>query len=126
MLKLNSDAKIESLDKMKENMNADIEEANSIAQELESSLGSHNESSKLIKDDIKRLAKSFTRVREALLKCEDTSGTDEQLYERLKSVREHQESLNKYEADVAAIQQKITTMQEEFGSGDVKSLMKEF
>jgi nesprin-1 len=126
LVKLNSDLSIMSLDKMKVDMNTDIEEANDIAQELESSLGSHNESSKLIKKDIKSMTHSLTKVREELLKCEDTSGTDEQLYTRLKTVRDHQESLAQYEAGISSIEQKIKTMQEEFGSGDVKSLMKEF
>ena len=126
LIKLNSNVSIRSLDTIKENMNRDIEEANAISEELEASLGSHNESSKKIKDDIKVMGKTLTKVREELLKCEDTSGTDDQLFNRLKAVRSHQDSLAQHETGIGAIQQSIKKMQDDFGSGDIKSLMKEF
>ena len=126
LVKLNAEKPIESLEKLKETMKADVEEANIIAQDLESSLGSHSDASKLIKQEVKSMAHSLTKVREELLKCEDTSGTDDELYNRLCAVRSHQENLTQYETEIGGIESKIKKMQEEYGSGDVKSLMKEY
>ena len=74
LLKLNSNVSIKSLDTIKENMNRDIEEANAISEELEASLGSHNESSKKIKDEIKVMGKtllcnalSYAQIRDVIL-----------------------------------------------------------
>ena len=60
------------------------------------------------------------------LKSEDTSGTDEQLFQRLDSVKKLQNDLSQYEEAISSIEEKIKAMQEEYGSGDVKNLMKEF
>ena len=60
------------------------------------------------------------------MKSEDTSGTDEQLFQRLDSVKKLQNDLSQYEEAISSIEEKIKAMQEEYGSGDVKNLMKEF
>merc|ERR1712106_411414 len=48
------------------------------------------------------------------------------LFERLNTVRNLQNDLTQYEECIASIEEKIKVMQEEYGAGDVKNLMKEF
>ena len=60
-------------------------------------------------------------IREGILKCEDTTGTDEQLFERLNVVKLLQVDLSQFEEKISSIEEKIKGLQEEFGSGDVKN-----
>ena len=61
---------------------------------MESALGNLGESSKVIKDEIKKTIDSLNKIREQMLKCEDTSGSDEELYDRLSTVHQLQTNLN--------------------------------
>merc|ERR1712013_975863 len=126
LIKLNSDRNVDALTKLKTSLESEIEETERIANELEGALGNLGESSKLIKEEIKKNIDKLNKVREEFLKSEDTSGSDEQLFERLNTVKSLQSDLNQYEEAISSIEEKIKVIQEEYGSGDVKNLMKEF
>ena len=84
LLKVNSDKKIDALSKIKYALDSKLEETERMCNELEGALGNLGESSKLIKEEIKR---NIDRFGSGLLKSEDTSGTDEQLFQRFSSVK---------------------------------------
>merc|ERR1712062_667378 len=65
-------------------------------------------------------------IREGILRCDDMSGSDEQLFERLNIVKTLQVDLSQFEEKISSIQEKIRELQEEFSSSDVKNLMKEY
>ena len=85
LLKVNSDKKIDTLSKIKSALDLKLEEAERMCNELERALGNLGESSELIKEEIKRNIDRFGSI--FFFKSEDTSGTDEQLFQRFSSVK---------------------------------------
>ena len=79
---------------------------------MESALGNLGESSKIIKDEIKKSIDSLNKIREQMLKCEDTSGSDEELYDQSSTVHQLQTKLNEFEDKMGSLQEKIKVIQE--------------
>ena len=126
LVKLNNNKEVAALDTIKLNIDEELTEVETLAVELESALGNLGESANIIKDEMKSTFEKLNIIREGILKCEDTTGTDEQLFERLNVVKLLQIDLSQFEEKISSIEEKIKGLQEEFGSGDVKNLMKEF
>ena len=74
---LNTDKEIISLKEWKTELEKELEYATNIANDLENALGNLGESSKKIREDIKKNIDCLNTIREELFKCEDTSGTDD-------------------------------------------------
>ena len=94
LLKVNSDKKIGTLSKIKSALDSKLEETERMCNELEGALGNLGESSKLIKEEIKR---NIDKFGSSFWKSEDISGTDEQLFQRFDSVKKLQNDLSQYE-----------------------------
>ena len=122
---LNNEKEIDSLVTLLSDIDKDIKEAKKLSSSLEDALGNLGESSQMIKEEVKATLEELNKIREDLLKCEDTSGTDEQIYDRLKKTRDLQEELSNYDDKIAVIQEKIKSVHEEYGSGD-NTLVKDY
>ena len=126
LVKLNNNKDVAALETIKLNIDEELNEVESLAVDLESALGNLGESANIIKDEMKSTFEKLNIIREGILRCEDTAGTDEQLFERLNVVKLLQVDLSQFEEKISSIEEKIKGLQEEFGSGDIKNLMKEF
>ena len=114
----NNQKEIASLKEHVDNIDKEIKETKRIASDLEEALGNLGESSLMIKEEVKATIEELNKIREDLLKCEDTSGSDEQIYDRLKKTRDLQEELSNYDEKIAVIKEKIKNVIEEYGSTD--------
>ena len=121
----NNNQDVKSLSDMLEKYDAEMKETKKCASELENALGNIGESSQMIKEEIKSTIEEMNKLREDLLKCEDSSGSDEQIYDRLKTATDLQEELCNYEDKISRIQEKIKSVQSEYGSED-RALIKDF
>ena len=122
---LNQNKEIPSLNKLVATIDDEIKETKRLSSDLENALGNLGESSLLIKEEVKATIEELNKIREELLKCEDTSGSDEQIYDRLRKSTDIQEELSNYEEKIAVIEDKIKSVHEEYGSGD-NTLAKDF
>ena len=114
----NENKEIVSLKDHIDMLDNEIKEVRRIASDLEAALGNLGESSLMIKEEVKATIEELNKIREDLLKCEDTSGSDEQIYDRLKRTRDLQEELVIYEDKIAVIKEKIKGVIDEYGSSD--------
>ena len=121
----NSQQEVKSLEDMLKKYDNEMKETKRFASELENALGNIGESSQMIRDEIKSTIEEMNKIREDLLKCEDSTGSDEQIYDRLKIARDLQEELSNYEDKISRIEDKIKGVQSEYGSED-KALIKDY
>ena len=124
--KLNNEKENEAVPKISAEIEDQLLELATLATDLESALGNLGESAHLIKEEMKSIMGKLGIIREGILRCEDMSGSDEQLFERLNIVKTLQVDLSQFEEKISSIQEKIRELQEEFSSSDVKNLMKEY
>ena len=116
--KLNNEKEISSLAKLSQTIEFELKTALDVSAKLEKALGNLGESSQMIRDEVKATIEELNKIREDLLKCEDTSGSDECIYERLKTSQLLQSELAEYEEKINSIEQKIKNVQAEYGAGE--------
>ena len=124
--KLNGDKECLATSKIISELEETFIQTEALATDLENNLGSLGDSANLIREEMKSIMEKLTIIREGILKCEDMSGSDDQLFERLNVVKLLQIDLQQFEEKISSVQEKIRGLQEEFSSSDVKNLMKEY
>ena len=116
---------MQELNDLSEGLNKDLLEAKSISDSLSASLGEINQKSGSVKDDIKVLLGDLAKLREKLIKCDDASGSDDQICQRLQQAKSIQSDILKCGDKIAPIKEKITDLKKHFGKSDGNNLDKE-
>ncbi|XP_072386756.1 muscle-specific protein 300 kDa isoform X12 [Diabrotica undecimpunctata] len=80
------------------------------ARQLEALTSTFNENEKTIRKNIKDTGNKVSSLREEIVKCEDLSGDNAKILERLLKIRSLKEDLKHYDGDIKHIEQDIQTM----------------
>ncbi|XP_057659189.1 muscle-specific protein 300 kDa isoform X4 [Diorhabda carinulata] len=80
------------------------------ANQLEALKSTFNENEKAIRNNIKEIGNKVSVLRENIVKCEDLSGDNAKILERLLRIRDLKQELQKYDSDVKNIDQDIQAM----------------
>jgi len=97
-----------------------------VSLELENALYSHSEKSQDVKEGIKMSNDFLAELREKLVKCDDTSGNDDEIMQRLQKVKEVQNSLDEFEMNMENIEVQIKDLKESSQSYEVNNIIKEY
>ena len=104
----------------------EMSRTNDVSQELENALYSHSEKSQDVKDSIKKSLDFLSELRDKLIKCDDTTGNDDELMERLQTVKDVQTNLDDFETDLENIEGQIKDLKESTQSFEVNNIIKDY
>ena len=94
--------------------------------ELEHALLNHSEKSQDLKDAIKKSLDLLSELRERLIKCEDTSGSDAEILQRLQVTKDIQSSLDDFESGMEHIESQIRDLKENSQSFEINNIIKDY
>ncbi|VEN42511.1 unnamed protein product, partial [Callosobruchus maculatus] len=119
LLKLTENKDVPTLQSLVKLLDDQFKEVDLNAQKLESITSNFSESEKAIKGDIKDMGNKVSSIREEIIKCEDLSGDNTKIVERLLRVRQLKRELQgcdggikKIEADIQKMKQNYPTFTE--------------
>lgn len=107
-------------------VNDEFSRTNDVSVELENALHSHSEKSQDVKDAIKKSLDFLSELRERLIKCEDTSGADAEILQRLQITKEIQASLDDFEVSMEKIETQIRDLKENSQSFEINNIIKDY
>lgn len=103
-----------------------MEETRQLSLELENILFSHNKKSSEVQDKIKEAMNSLSDLREVLMQCDDTSGSDQDLLERLQKSKDIQSLLDDFEVKIEHVEAQVKNLKDCSQSIELNVIIKDF
>ncbi|KAG5889994.1 hypothetical protein JTB14_035906 [Gonioctena quinquepunctata] len=125
LVKLTDDKDIPTLQSLVKLIDDQFTELEANAQKLESLTSTFGENEKTIRSDIKDVGTKVASLREEIIKCEDLSGDNNKIAERLLKVRQLKLELTGCESGIKKIEQDIQKMKQKYPSFADSNIAKE-
>ncbi|KAK6181528.1 hypothetical protein SNE40_009363 [Patella caerulea] len=122
---LNGNKPLPELERSHREMREKFDNANVLAQQLDTTVSSFADEQKQLQQEMDEQSELMNQMKELLTKCDDLSGTDEEVAARVLAVRELQSKLKEKQKKIAAIQNKSSALQGKYPSADSASLAKD-
>ena len=125
LMKLNDSGEIPTLTTLMKLMDDQFEDVKKNVDKLETAITVFEIKEKALKDDIKNVGNKITDIRENVIKCEDLTGDNARILERLKNCQQLKQKLSDCEPDIRNIEKEILQLKSTYQSFSVSSLPKE-
>ncbi len=121
----NPNEDVPELDDIEVHLDQRLQKAEETAKQLEKAIGHVGDSAKEVRDDIKQATDCLAKIREQVAKCDDMSGSDKEIFDRLETARELQGEVESFDDKLLAIERKIDAIREHYKTADTSALTKE-
>ncbi len=103
----------------------DLREAEAASKELSDTLGDLGADTKSVRDAMKEVLDTLSKLREQSIKCDDTSGDDEAILARWRASKDILDEVDRCETKLSEVDGKIRDIKKRYGSADTNVLLKE-
>lgn len=125
LLKLNDVKSIPTLESLEKLLDDEFVEIDSLAKKLENVTVTFEQNEKKVKDDIKLAGEKIGKIREKLIKCDNLTGENTKILERLKTCQGLKAELNSFNADIENINASVDQIKKDFPSFSDSPVIKE-
>ncbi|KAJ8930094.1 hypothetical protein NQ314_017138, partial [Rhamnusium bicolor] len=125
LVKLTDGREIPTLQTLVQLLDDQFAELESNAQKLETVTSTFGEKEKGIRDDIKNVSTKVSTIREEIIKCEDLSGDNAKIVERLLKVRHLKQELQNCDGSIKKIDKDIQQMKQTYPNFGESAIPKE-
>lgn len=125
LLKLNKVESIPTLASLNKLLDDEFADLNDIANKLEDKTKSFGQDEKKVKEDIKRVGDKVGKIREKLIKCDNLTGENSKILERLKSCQSLKSEINYLNSDMDNINKCVDEIKKNFPSFAESVIVKE-
>ncbi|XP_068085330.1 muscle-specific protein 300 kDa [Anabrus simplex] len=125
LVKLNDGKQIPTLDSLNKLMEEQFAHVKEIADKLEDIVYTFGEQEKQVRADMKKASDTITRIREAIIKCDDLSGENSKILERLQKCQALKQELTAFGTDLQAVSTKIEQMKKNYPAFGESGVAKE-
>lgn len=125
LVQLTNNKAIPTIQSLMQLLNEQFEEVERNAQKLETGASKYGEHEQSIRTDIKNIGTKIASLREEIIKCEDLSGDNAKILERLLNIRQLKQNLVPCEAEIKKIDHEIQQMKSSYPSFSQSDLPKE-
>lgn len=125
LVKLTDGKEIPTIKSLVQLLNDQFEELESNAQKLQTVTSTFGENEKSIRNEIKDIGNKVSAIREEIIKCEDLSGDNAKIVERLINVRQLKQELQTCDNGIKKIDEDIQKMKQTYPSFGESTVPKE-
>ncbi|CAG2061276.1 unnamed protein product, partial [Timema podura] len=125
LVKLNNGKPIPTLDSLNKLLEDEFADVKNIADKLESIAYTFSEKEKSIKSNIKFTGDSISKLREALIKCDDLTGENTKIFDRLKKCQALKVELQGVGSNLGSLNDKIEEIKSSYPAFGESGLAKE-
>ncbi|XP_063222936.1 muscle-specific protein 300 kDa isoform X4 [Bacillus rossius redtenbacheri] len=125
LMKLNDGKPIPTLDSLNKLLDDEFLDIKNVADKLEDIACMFGEREKNIRDDIKKASDSITKIREALIRCDDLTGENTKILERLQKCQHLKQELLNFGSDLKNVNERIDEIKTRYPSFGESGLAKE-
>ncbi|XP_022255070.1 nesprin-1-like [Limulus polyphemus] len=123
--KLTDNQEIATLTSLKSVLQAQFDEARDVANKLESVLRNIENEQGTVEEEMQAFSDYLKKQRESVSRCDNSSGSDELVLQRLEQCKKLGEEMNTYYKKLEQIETNIHTLQQNHSSLDTSGLQKE-
>lgn len=125
LLKMNNGAPISTLTSLNELLNEQFQVVRAAAEQLESLTSTLNECERIIRQELKNSGDSLSRIRENVIKCDDLTGDNTKILERINKCKMLKNELENSNSVLSEIERKMVDMSAKYPFLSKSSLPKE-
>lgn len=122
---INNGEKLPTLEALSELLESQFGELQTTANSLEAITSTFGEQEKNLRSDIKKLGNKVSEIRESIIKCEDLTGDNEKILDRLNNCRLYKQQLKDCEGSLGVVKKQIDELKEQYPSFSETNLPKE-
>jgi len=122
---MNRDEDIPQLVAEQKAIQEQFDKATKLANQLEGVMANFSDERTTLQKEIENESEWLNRIKDRLAKCDDVSGTDEDIIRRLENCRELEAEMEKHKKNIAALMDKAEGMQAKFPSAETSNLAKD-
>ncbi|KAL5008450.1 hypothetical protein ScPMuIL_014031 [Solemya velum] len=122
---LNKDCQVPALMNAQETITTQFQRASVLAGKLENTMADFSGERHGLQDEIEAETAWLNQLKDQLAKCDDMSGTDQEVVERLKACKVLQEEMIPHKKRIADLQEKTNMLQTKYPSAETNSLAKD-
>ncbi|PNF16781.1 hypothetical protein B7P43_G00881, partial [Cryptotermes secundus] len=125
LVKLNDGKQIPTLESLNKLLEDEFAHVKSIADKLEDITCAVGEQERSVRDDMKNASDTITKIREAVIACDDLTGENSKILERLKNCQALKNELQNFSSNLELLKKKIEEMKSSFPAFGDSGLSKE-
>lgn len=125
LVKMNNGKSLPTLDALVKLLNDQFADIKATAEKLDSVTSTFGEQERSLRANVKTLGNKVAEIREAIIKCEDLSGDNTKILERIHKCQNLKQKLNECDGELKVIQQQIADLKKQYPSFEESSLPKE-
>ena len=125
LIKLNDGKQIPTLESLNKLLEDEFAHVKGIAGKLEDIACTVGEQEKNVRDEMKKAGDTISRIREAIIKCDDLTGENVKILERLQNCQSLKQELQNFSTNLEDLQNKIEEMKINYPSFGDSGLAKE-
>ncbi|KAL3874933.1 hypothetical protein ACJMK2_037885 [Sinanodonta woodiana] len=122
---MNQDQEISELVKVRDAITDKFEKATSLANQLEGVMANFADERQNLEKAIEEETEWINQVKEMLAKCDDVSGADEDIVQRLETAKVLKDQLAEHKKKIGALLDKASAMQAKYPSAETANLAKD-
>ncbi len=123
--KMNEKLPKSALDEFTKVINKELDAADDASKRLSAALGDLSANTKEIREGMKDVLDKLAKLREQSIKCDDTSGTDPEIFSRWETSRGIMDEVDSCEDQISNLNDRIQDIQKRYGTADTNLLFKE-
>ena len=123
---LNGGRSIVNANSILSTLSTEFDQTHSASSKLSSYLEEMKDQENSIYDEMKDTTETLIQLREKLLKCEDFTGSDQQILERFEEAKQIEVDTNEIAGSIIDIKTQIEELQSNFRGCDINRLLKEY
>ncbi|XP_035824390.1 nesprin-1 [Aplysia californica] len=122
---LNKGQDIPTLTDAQQDIKAQFEKASNLANQLDSMMSSFSDEQQGLQKSMSDETEWMNQLKEALTKCDDVTGSTEELIQRFDTCKNLQQELASHQRQITAIQDRTSSLQKKYPSSETASLAKD-
>lgn len=125
LVKLNDGQSIATLDSLNKLLEEEFQHVKEVADKLETFACTFGEQEKSMKDETKKLTENINRIRESIIQCDDLSGENSKVLERLRKCQSLKQELAEIGSEIDHLKKKVNDVKSGYPAFGETGIVKE-